>query len=96
MCSVAALCHPYEDTCFSCWWQRLPLLAAIIRLAALPPSVKHIVVVPTVPVVFPKLPLSEGILQTIDGSRLIKRALQKTGLASHILDRHAATSATND
>ena len=66
------------------------------RLAALPPGIRHIVLVPTVPVVFPKLPLSEGILQTIDGSRLIKGALQKTGLASHILDRHAAISATCD
>lgn len=76
------------------WYALHCLLIAIccpLRLAALPPTVKHLVVVPTVPVVFPKLPLSEAILQTMDQSQLIKGALQKTGLAAGILDKHVST-----
>jgi hypothetical protein len=57
------------------------------RLDALPPSVRHVVVIPTVPVVFPKLPLSEQALSAIESSGLLKGALQKTGLAAGILDK---------
>ena len=48
---------------------------------------RHLVVIPTVPVVFPKLPFSESALSTINSSGLVKGMLQKTGLADGIMDR---------
>ena len=33
----------------------------------LPPDTKHLVVVMTVPLVWPKLPLSEGVMTAVDG-----------------------------
>lgn len=58
-----------------------------VRIGALPQSIKHIVVVTTVPIVFPKLPLSEGTMMTIQSFPLIKGALQKTGLGAGIIDK---------
>ncbi len=59
------------------------------RIAALPPSVKHLVVCTTVPVVFPKLPLSELAMTAIEDLPFLKGALQKTGLAAGIIDKCA-------
>lgn len=50
---------------------------------------KHIVVCATVPVVFPKLPLSETILSVLEDLPFVKGALQKTGLAAGIVDKCA-------
>ena len=59
------------------------------RIDALPRSIKHIVVITTVPIVFPKLPLSEVTMTTIDKVPLIKGALQKTGIGAGIVDKCA-------
>ena len=50
---------------------------------------KHIVVCATVPVVFPKLPLSETTLSVLEDLPFVKGALQKTGLAAGIVDKCA-------
>ena len=50
---------------------------------------KHIVVCTTVPVVFPKLPLSEATLSVLEDLPFVKGALQKTGLAAGIVDKCA-------
>ena len=57
------------------------------RLAQLPASVKHLVIVFTVPVTFPKLPLSETVLSTIEGMPLLKGAIIKTGVGAGIMDK---------
>ena len=43
----------------------------------------------TVPVVFPKLPLSELAMTAIEDLPFLKGALQKTGLAAGIIDKCA-------
>ena len=58
-------------------------------IAALPATVKHLVVCATVPVCFPKLPLSELTLTALEDLPFIKGALQKTGLAAGIVDKCA-------
>ena len=63
------------------------LLSMRSRIAALPQSIKHIVVITTVPIVFPKLPLSEVAMSTIDKTPLVKGALQKTGIGAGIVDK---------
>ena len=50
---------------------------------------KHIVVCATVPICFPKLPLSELTLTALEDLPFIKGALQKTGLAAGIVDKYA-------
>lgn len=50
---------------------------------------KHLVVCATVPVCFPKLPLSELTLTALEDLPFIKGALQKTGLAAGIVDKCA-------
>jgi hypothetical protein len=42
------------------------------RIDALPRTIKHIVVITTVPVVFPKLPLSEVTMTLVDKLPLLK------------------------
>ena len=59
------------------------------RIEALPATVKHLVVCATVPVCFPKLPLSELTLTALEDLPFIKGALQKTGLAAGIVDKCA-------
>lgn len=59
------------------------------RIDALPQTIKHLVVVSTVPVVFPKLPLSEATFKALDALPFVKGALQKTGLAAGIVDKYA-------
>lgn len=59
------------------------------RINALPQSIKHIVVVTTVPVVFPKLPLSEATFTAVDNMPFLKGALQKTGIGAGIVDKCA-------
>ncbi len=58
------------------------------RLAALPPSVKHIVVVAPVPVLYPQLQIIDASLKHMMGQgrshRAIVSLMQKTGLSSHI------------
>lgn len=65
------------------------------RIAALPPTVKHLVVCATVPIVFPKLPLSELTLTALEDLHFIKGALQKTGLAAGIVDKCAPSLFSN-
>ncbi len=60
------------------------------RIGALPQSVKHIVVNTTVPVVFPKLPLSETTFTAVDSVPFLKGALQKTGIGAGIVDKCAS------
>lgn len=48
---------------------------------------KHLVVCATVPICFPKLPLSELTLTALEDLPFIKGALQKTGLAAGIVDK---------
>ena len=62
------------------------------RLAQLPTSVKHLVIVFTVPVTFPKLPLSETVLSTIEGMPLLKGAIIKTGVGAGIMDKYGFSS----
>ncbi|BDA46401.1 Uncharacterized protein YGR266W [Coccomyxa sp. Obi] len=57
------------------------------RIGALPQSIKHIVVVTTVPIVFPKLPLSEATFTALDNVPFLKGALQKTGIGAGIVDK---------
>lgn len=57
------------------------------RLAALPSSVQHLVVLLTVPIVFAKLPLSEGTLAAIDSLPSVRNALAKTGLGTALVDK---------
>ena len=48
------------------------------RLDALPPSVRHVVLVLTVPLVFPELPAQEAVWRALDNAG-VKAAMQKTG-----------------
>ena len=57
------------------------------RLAQLPVSVRHLVIVFTVPVTFPKLPLSEAVLATIERMPILKGAMIKTGVGAGIMDK---------
>eukprot|EP00884_Botryococcus_braunii_P001168 jgi/Botrbrau1/11051/Bobra.92_2s0022.1 len=56
------------------------------RLHGLPACVKHAVLVTTVPVIFPSLPLSEFVMRSLDQLPLLKGAMQKTGLAKGLFD----------
>lgn len=64
----------------------LPNLESMHRLRNLPSSVRHVVVVTTVPVIFPNLPLSEFVLKSLNNLEFIKGAMQKTGLAKGLFD----------
>ncbi|CAK0753536.1 hypothetical protein CVIRNUC_002228 [Coccomyxa viridis] len=70
--------------------------ALFAQIAALPPSVKHLVVCTTVPVVFPKLPLSELAMTAIEDLPFLKGALQKTGLAAGIIDKFGHADLLDD
>ena len=48
------------------------------RLGALPPTVRHVVLVLTVPLVFPELPAQEAVWRALDNAG-VKAAMQKTG-----------------
>ncbi|KAL0045166.1 hypothetical protein WJX82_010887 [Trebouxia sp. C0006] len=53
------------------------------RMRALPPSTRHVVMVTTVPVVYPQIPGSEKILETVSGAdrgNKLANLLKKTGL----------------
>lgn len=56
------------------------------RLHNLPSSVRHVVMVTTVPVIFPNLPLSEFVLRSLNQLQIVKDAMQKTGLAKGLFD----------
>ena len=60
-------------------------------MAALPDTVRHLVIVLTVPIVFAKLPLSEGTLAAIDTLPGVRNALAKTGLGTALIDKCAPT-----
>ena len=53
----------------------------------LPPTVNHLVVVFTVPLVYPKLPLSQTVLTAVEGMPLLKGAMTKTGVGAGIIDK---------
>lgn len=53
----------------------------------MPLTVKHLIAVTTVPVIFPKLPASEQVFAMIDSLPVVKGAMQKTGVGKGILDR---------
>ena len=57
------------------------------RCAQLPSSVNHLVVVFTVPLVYPALPLSQTILGAVEGMPLLKGAMTKTGVGAGIIDK---------
>ena len=63
--------------------------AGLGRMAALPETVRHLVLVLTVPIVFAKLPLSEQTLAAIDSLPAVRNALAKTGLGSALVDKCA-------
>lgn len=48
------------------------------RLGVLPPTVRHVVLVLTVPLVFPELPAQEAVWRALDNAG-VKAAMQKTG-----------------
>ena len=50
---------------------------------------RHLVLVLTVPIVFAKLPLSEGTLAAIDNLPAVRSALAKTGLGTALIDKCA-------
>ncbi len=64
------------------------------RLYVLPDSLRHAVLVTTVPVIFPSLPLSEKVMHALDSLPLVKGAMQKTGLAEKIYDSCARLPCT--
>lgn len=45
------------------------------------------VVVFTVPLVYPKLPLSQTVLTAVEGMPLLKGAMTKTGVGAGIIDK---------
>jgi hypothetical protein len=49
--------------------------------------VKHLIVVFTVPIVYPCLPLSQTILTAVEGMPLLKGAMTKTGVGAGIIDK---------
>eukprot|EP00891_Asterochloris_glomerata_P005631 jgi/Astpho2/5631/Aster-x0692 len=55
------------------------------RLGALPPTVRHVVLVLTVPLVFPELPAQEAVWRALDNAG-VKAAMQKTGLGDKVSD----------
>lgn len=59
----------------------------LCRCEALPATVKHLVIVLTVPIIFPKLPLSQEILTKIENIKFLKSAMAKTGVGKGILDK---------
>ena len=59
----------------------------LCRLSRLPPSTKHVVCLFTVPLVWPKLPLSEGVMTVVDGLPILKGVMTKTGLGAGIVDK---------
>lgn len=61
----------------------------VCRCARLPPTVNHLVVVFTVPLVYPKLPLSQTVLTAVEGMPLLKGAMTKTGVGAGIIDKWA-------
>jgi len=60
--------------------------ASHCRCAQLPSSVNHLVVF-TVPLVYPCLPLSQAILSAVEGMPLLKGAMTKTGVGAGIIDK---------
>ena len=59
------------------------------RLDQLPKTTEHVVCVHTVPLVFPSLPLSEGLMTVIEGLPILKAGMTKTGLGAGIIDKFA-------
>ena len=81
---------PQNPTCTVLGHMAKPLSVCTCgRLAALPSSVQHLVVLLTVPIVFAKLPLSEGTLAAIDSLPSVRNALAKTGLGTALVDKCA-------
>ncbi|KAK9838336.1 hypothetical protein WJX81_005496 [Elliptochloris bilobata] len=66
------------------------------RMAALPDTVRHLVLVLTVPIVFAKLPLSEGTLKAIDSLPAVRNALAKTGLGTALVDNFGHAQLLDD
>ncbi|KAK9817992.1 hypothetical protein WJX72_005420 [[Myrmecia] bisecta] len=66
------------------------------RILNFPNSVKHLVIVTTVPLLYPKLPLAEGVLATIDAVPLLKKGMQKTGVGASILDKFGNADLLDD
>ena len=57
------------------------------RLSKLPQTTKHVVCLFTVPLVWPKLPLSEGVMTVVDGLPILKGVMTKTGIGAGIVDK---------
>lgn len=53
----------------------------------MPATVNHLVVVLTVPIVYPKLPLSQTVLTAVEGMPFLKGAMTKTGVGAGIIDK---------
>ncbi|KAK9863128.1 hypothetical protein WJX84_002391 [Apatococcus fuscideae] len=66
------------------------------RLGQMPLTVKHLITVTTVPVIFPKLPASEQVFAVIDSLPVVKGAMQKTGVGKGILDRFGNADLLDD
>lgn len=60
---------------------------SLSRCAELPATVNHLVVVLTVPIVYPKLPLSQTVLTAVEGMPFLKGAMTKTGVGAGIIDK---------
>ena len=58
------------------------------RAEMLPLETKHLVVVMTVPLVWPKLPFSEGVLSAVDKASLLKKTMSKTGVGAGVVDKY--------
>ena len=57
------------------------------RLELLPADTRHLVVCMTVPMVWPKLPFSEGVMSAVDGLPVLKKVMSKTGVGAGIVDK---------
>ncbi|KAL6748880.1 hypothetical protein V8C86DRAFT_1099175 [Haematococcus lacustris] len=69
------------------------------HLRRLPSSVQHLVVVATVPVVYPKLPVVESAakyLSDVSQSAALTAMMQKTGLAAGLLNQFGAVEILDD
>ncbi|KAK9808440.1 hypothetical protein WJX73_006046 [Symbiochloris irregularis] len=66
------------------------------RLEQLPTSTKHCVVVHTVPLVFPGLPLSEKVMSAIEHMPIVKGAMTKTGVGAGIIDKFGHAELLDD
>ncbi|GLI60508.1 hypothetical protein VaNZ11_002671 [Volvox africanus] len=99
--SSVALLVPDTRTCRS-QDRILPpsfLHQAQARLAALPPTVQHVMVLLGGPVVYPKLPIQDALQKLNDlftGDTLISVIMQKTGLAAKVTKRFGMVAYLDD